>query len=378
MASVKIDRNEPVIMRRTARCLLIVVASSVLLIASGGSRSDGIANVSASTPHTTATYHAKNGLIAFTRYRRQDDPIWSEIFVASADGSGARRVSHSSEAVEDDQAHWSPDGAWIVFARCRPAPEVCSIWLVRPDGSGQRQISPACAPHAVPPACADDSNPSFAPDGRHIVFQHEHGHVRSDPLGESIEHSDIVETDLAGAHATVLVQLTGYRGDVMGPRLSPDGKQLVFERYNSSRARPKGGLALFIMNVDGGALRLLTPWSLKASGADWSPDGSRILFRPGQAGGELTPGSNLFTIRPDGTGLRQVTHVPAGSYVTSGSYSPDGTSIVFATNLRATPNDRGGTAADVFAMRVDTHQLRPVTRTPNLDGWPAWGSHSAG
>ena len=233
-------------------------------------------------------------------------------------------------------------------------------------------------PHAVPPACADDSNPSFTPDGRHIVFQHEHGHLRSDPLGDAIDRSDIVETDLAGGHATVLVGLTGYRGDVMGPRLSPDGKQLVFERYNSSRARPKGGVALFIVDVGSGNPRRLTPWSMRAVGADWSPDGSRILFKSLKPGSELAPGSNLFTIRPDGTRLLQVTHVPSGNYVTSGSYSPDGTSIVFATDLRATANDRGGTAADVFVMRLGTDALAPVTRTPNLDGWPTWGAHSAG
>ena len=363
---------------KVTRCLLVVAVGSLALIAFGSHVGDGFAGVDVSTPRAVATYHGKNGLIAFTRYRRQDDPIWSEIFVADADGSGARKVSHSSEAVEDDQAHWSPDGAWIVFARCRPAPEVCSIWLVRPDGSGQRRVSPACPPHAVPPACADDSNPSFTPDGRHIVFQHEHGHLRSDPLGDAIDRSDIVETDLAGGHATVLVGLTGYRGDVMGPRLSPDGKQLVFERYNSSRARPKGGLALFIVDVGGGNPRRLTPWSMRAVGADWSPDGSRILFKPLKPGSELAPGSNLFTIRPDGTRLLQVTHVPSGNYVTSGSYSPDGTSIVFATDLRATANDRGGTAADVFVMRLGTDALAPVTRTPNLDGWPTWGAHSAG
>ena len=191
-------------MERPTRYLLFLVAGAVLLVAAASDRGHGIARGAASAPHASIANHGENGLIAFTRYRRQDDPIWSEIFVANPDGSGVRRVSRSPEAVEDDQAHWSPDGAWIVFARCRPAPEVCSVWLVRPDGSGQREVSRQCPPHATPPACADDSNPSFAPDGRHIVFQHEHGHVRSDSLGDQIERSDIVETDLAGAHRTVL------------------------------------------------------------------------------------------------------------------------------------------------------------------------------
>jgi hypothetical protein len=91
-----------------------------------------------------ATTPGKNGLIAFTRYRLQNNPLWSEIFVANPDGTGARKISHSPTAVEDDQAHWSPDGKWIVFDRCTSSGP-CSIWLVRPDGSGQHRLSPPCS-----------------------------------------------------------------------------------------------------------------------------------------------------------------------------------------------------------------------------------------
>ena len=37
----------------------------------------------------------------------------------------------------------------------------------------------------------------------------------------------------------------------------------------------------------------------------WSPDGRRIAFDSNWAG----PGANLFTVRPDGTGLVQLTHL---------------------------------------------------------------------
>jgi Tol biopolymer transport system component len=40
---------------------------------------------------------------------------------------------------------------------------------------------------------------------------------------------------------------------------------------------------------------------------------------------------NLYSIRPDGTGLRELTHFRGRTKVTNGSYSPDGLSIVFST-----------------------------------------------
>ena len=321
----------------------------------------------------TATTPGKNGQIAFTRYRQQDNPIWSEIFVANADGSHAYRVSHSSVAVEDDQAHWSPDGRWIVFDRCSPD-ALCSVWLVRADGHGQRRLSPACPLHATPATCGDDGNPSFAPDGQHVVFTRSSGRIRHDPLGDQIERSTIVLSDLSGKHTSVLRQIAGFRGDLQAGRLSPDGKKLLIERYNSSLANPEGGRALFVSELSRKSLRRLTPWALNASGADWSPDSMQVLFSSSQSGDELVAGSNLFTVQADGSSLKQLTHVPETKFVISGSYSPDGRSIVFATNLHGTPNPTGPTAADVFVMRIGNTAIEPVTRTPNLDGWPAWGA----
>jgi hypothetical protein len=50
----------------------------------------------------------------------------------------------------------------------------------------------------------------------------------------------------------------------------------------------------------------LTRWKLNGGGnPDWSPDGKRILFRT-ISSDELH--GNIYTIRPDGSGLRQLTH----------------------------------------------------------------------
>jgi Tol biopolymer transport system component len=329
----------------------------------------------ATATFASATTPGKNGLIAFTRYRLQNAPIWSEIFVANPDGSGLMRVSHSAVAVEDDQAHWSPDGKWIVFDRCTDRGP-CSLWLVRPDGTGQHRLSPPCPASRPSSVCADDTGPSFAPDGRHVVFTHEWGRVKRTSLGDQIEHSAIAPLDLQGKHLSLLRQLQPYAGDLQAPRISPDGKLLAFDRYNSTLARPAGGDALFIRSVNGGAARQLTPWRLSAGSPDWSPDSKHVLFKEFiQGASELTPGANLYTIGVNGTDLRRVTNVGASHYVLAGSFSPDGTSIVFATDLGATANPLSNTFADIDTMPLAGGPPTKVTRAANLDGWPTWGTH---
>ena len=221
----------------------------------------------------------------------------------------------------------------------------------------------------------DSASASFTRDSLHVVFTLSWGRMKKTRLGGEIEHSAIAMTDLNGGHLTILRQLAPYTGDLQAPRISPNGRLLVFDRYNSAFARPAGADALFVARLQGGVPRRLTPWRESAGSPDWSPDGKTILFKhfiPGA--GELTPGTNLYTIGVDGTGLRRITNVGAAHYVLAGSFSPDGASIVFATDNDATLNPRGGTFADVFTMQLGTTLQHPVTDTANLDGWPSWGS----
>jgi TolB protein len=123
--------------------------------------------------------------------------------------------------------------------------------------------------------------------------------------------------------------------------------------------------AIYTVRADGGGLRRLTPFALTAGdGPDWSPDGSRILFRSPENDDFLH--SQLYTVRPDGTHLKQVTHVADGTHLYSASFSPDGRRITLG--LEGT-----GGAADVYTMRTDGTDLRPVTRTPERDSAPDWG-----
>ena len=121
-------------------------------------------------------------------------------------------------------------------------------------------------------------------------------------------------------------------------------------------------------NANGTGRYSITSFPLKAGDhPDWSPDGTRILFSTARHGR-----GNLFTVRPEGTGLRQLTHFRGLTNVENGSFSPDGESIVFATVVGAV-NPPGATLDDVFVMSADGTDIRPVTRARNWDGSPDWG-----
>jgi Tol biopolymer transport system component len=150
-------------------------------------------------------------------------------------------------------------------------------------------------------------------------------------------------------HRTVL-RLGGYEGDLDYAQFSPDGRRLVFEQNNSPLGRPSRGRAVFVVNVDGTGLHRITPWQLAAGdGPDWSPDGKLLLFSSHVD--IATEQSQLYLVRPDGTGLKQITHFKPGTTVTSASFSPDGRWITFG---------RSGVAgqADVFIMRVEGTSIR--------------------
>jgi TolB protein len=112
----------------------------------------------------------------------------------------------------------------------------------------------------------------------------------------------------------------------MDPEFSPDGKRVVFEQHNLGRAKPKDGRALFAVNLDGSGRTRITPWSLSAGDPDWSRDGQWILFGSNE---HLDKKSQLYVIHPDGTGLKQLTHLRQRNLGPRSAFSPDGKWIVF-------------------------------------------------
>jgi Tol biopolymer transport system component len=318
----------------------------------------GVAAVVAivTTAPAPATAPGTNGQIVFRRYLGPNR-TQGAIFIASPDGSGQRQLTTPPAKGGDDFPDVSPDGSFVAFQRCTVA---CSFYIVRTDGTGLHRVGDGCTGKKEPPACPDNSYPAISPDGTKIAFIRAFGRV----VHDYIAHVGIYTVHVDGSHLRKVSLPATRRAEDVEPQWSPDGRQIVFVRHNNT-AKPAGKQAIHVINANGTGLRRVTAYKLKAGdGPDWSPDGTQILFRSPETDDFLH--SNVWTIHPDGTGLRQVTHAGPTTKIYSSSFSPDGTAITLGmTGVNG--------AADVYTMHADGTAIAPVTRTPQWDSAPDWG-----
>jgi TolB protein len=325
------------------------------------------------TADAAGTPPGRNGDIAFARYVDESRTAGA-IFAITGDGRATRRLTAPPRGAADQHPDWSWNGARLTFERCVrlfTSSEQCAVGVAGRRGADVRIVKPRCGTPGRKELCPLVRGPSFSRQGK-IVVGLAWGRRRFQPSGVSCpcvdnqyEHYELALMNADGTDVQMIFGLDGWRGSLNRPQVSPDGRRLVVERRNSWLSRPKGGSALFVINLDGSGMRQVTPWNIAAGdGPDWSPDGRRIVFRAPRL--ESFAGSNLYTIGADGTDLRQVTHFPKSVEVLSSSYSPDGKWIVFSRS------GRGG-LPDLFVVRPNGSGLRQLTRTPEWDSAPDWG-----
>lgn len=323
------------------------------------------ASVAVASP-AEATFSGENGRIAFRRFLNAE-MTWGAVFTIKPDGSGAHRITHPPKGFVDRNPDVSPDGRRIAFERegvdCGPECSYDEVFVVNADGSHLTQLT-----HNPPgEVCGSggfcNGSPAWSPDGSQIAFTRASGLIEDD----LIENVGIYVMNADGSGVQQITQRSQPAlGEDSDPQWSPNGRKIVFQRFNVRTATPQNGVALWIVNVVSGREHRVTPWNLRAGDTpDWSPDGRRILFHSNVDGPENVS-ANLYTIRPNGTQLQQLTFAQGGvvQYLGS-SYSPDGTMITFGRRPATGP------AADVFIMRVDG--TRHVTRTVLYDSYPDWG-----
>jgi TolB protein len=328
-------------------------------------RSGGVLTVTATTAlavagvvaSAVATPPGQNGDVAFRRYLGPNETKGT-IFMAARDGSGERQLTTPSGRAGDDYPDVAADGSFVAFQRCGRL--TCGIYTVRRDGTGLRRVDRGCTRGRTPPKCSDNSYPAVSPDGKQIAFVRAFGKIEND----QIAHVGIYRMRIDGSHVRRVTLPRTRAAEDGDPQWSPDGKQIVFVRHNYTK-KPAGGQAVYVVNANGTGLRRITPFRMRAGdGPDWSPDGSQILFRSPETEDFLN--SDIWTIRPDGTGLRRVTDAGPATKVYSASFSPDGTAIT----LGMTGIDD---QADVYTIGIDGTGLAPMTRTSAWDSAPDWG-----
>jgi Tol biopolymer transport system component len=260
-----------------------------------------------------ATFPGTNGRIAYSL----DTGSGAQIYTIKHDGTGKRQLTHvDGDAISPD---WSPNGRKIVFEVDHPNETGCSIEIMNADGSNIRDLT------GNRKGC--EMTPAFTPNGRRIVFTHD-----CDQCAVVLKSMNLQGKD----RRLILRARTLYKKE---PQVSPDGTRVLF--MVEKELGPINGVdenvkALYSVRMNGTHLKTVVPFDFDvcACGGDWAPNGKRIAFsnNAGAADEPQTLPTNVATIRPDGTGLRFLTHFQGiHVYVSNGSYSPDGRWILFKT-----------------------------------------------
>jgi Tol biopolymer transport system component len=224
--------------------------------------------------------------------------------------------------------HFSEVGGWIAFHR-----DGAGLWVVAPDGSEETTTLDDRSLWAL----------DWSPDGSRLLVDHGGRLAVIEPDGSetTLVLDDTINFDSASFSpdgATILYarwarggQLLTVASDGSGkPRLlsqgtavyratySPDGARIAYEGGGGDHSH-----TISVVNADGTDVRVLidaTPPFDEAghiTGIEWSPDGSLIAVG--------LEGRGIYTIRPDGTGLRLL--IPGAGYP---AWSPDGSLIAYS------------------------------------------------
>lgn len=283
------------------------------------------------------------GRIAFALDRGDISSIWT----VRPDGSGLRQVTRPFVRQGfggDSGPVWSADGRKLAFARDLPywGSDRYRVHVVGSTGRGDDEVT----------AGPFDVMPSWSASGRRLAF------VRL-VVGDEVTLSTIYVV-APGGSAKKLV--AGSR-DVT-PAWSPDGRWIAFARLLGSRAE------LYVAAADGSGVRDL---GVAGTQPAWSPDSQHLAFvsyadgygATCGGGGCMTNGE-LYTVRSDGSEPTRLTHSKADD--AHPSWSPDGRSIVFSSGY-----ELASSGHRPWLMVVGAAGGRP-TRLTRLVGIhdPAW------
>ncbi|HEX5989277.1 MAG TPA: hypothetical protein VFY75_03570 [Solirubrobacterales bacterium] len=265
-----------------------------------------------------ASAASNTGAVVFSKSSKVGDEVKGGLF-AVKDG----RLNQLTEDPTDTEPNFSPDGRTIAFARGG------DIFSVRPDGSGQRQLT--SGPEI-------DSLPKIAPNGKYVVFER-----RAAVGGPAALYT-------VGATGGGLRALTSGADD-HDAAFAPDGKAIVFVRSTAGEAsvNPVNDDVYSIRPTGSGLARL----SRTAGVDEFAPRyfaGGVIFSR-----GESTPGpaayADIYTMLANGNKVKAQVAGVGSAYVED--VSPDGKMLIFR-------RDQG-----LWAKKIGRTKARKLSQLPD-------------
>jgi Tol biopolymer transport system component len=167
-----------------------------------------------------------------------------------------------------------------------------------------------------------------------------------------------------------LKQLT-FGGENAEAYFSSDGRKLIFQATREGRQCDQ----IYTMNIDGSGTRMISSGNGRTTCAYYFPNLSRVLYSSTHLGGTecpprpdfskgyvwaIYPTYDIFTARPNGTEVKQLTTTPG--YDAEATISTNGRQIVF-TSMR--DGD-----LDVYTMDANGRNVRRLTNELGYDGGP--------
>jgi Tol biopolymer transport system component len=306
-----------------------------------------------------ATPPGQNGLISFREYFNPDHTNGA-LFVINPDGSHRTQITFPKPDELDTNQNWSPNGKQIVYEH--DTPDVSTLWTINADGSNPQQVFPCLGNDA----CLGISNPSWSPDGNWLAFSMARGPIVND------NPSDVTIWAIRpnGQDLHQITHPTGFQQSFDdSPQWSPDSRRIAFQRNAAPLFKTEVWTA--DATTGGNLVRVSPPGVNGGDHPDYSPDGKWIMFRSDNG----VPGSpKLMIAHPNGTGLRILLDGANTRSFLSSSFSPDGTEMTVGILPGVGPDGN----ADLWIGHFDSHEridsLTPLTRTPEWESSPRWGT----
>ena len=224
-----------------------------------------------------------------------------------------------------------------------PPPLTGTVVFHRPVGSGNQIFLVDLATGKATQLTQDGDNidPAWSPDGKQIAYASDQGNKFE---------LWMMDEDGSNNH-----QLTQNDFNDWSPSWSPDGTKLVYVSSEIPFSH------IYILDIASSSSTRLLDTPGNEGAPKWSPDGSKIIYMNDNEGN-----FNLFTVKPDGSGLVQITDFGQDDRP---NWSPDGKKITFR---RQTVFSSLFSGAEVFVADADGSNPVQLTDNTAADDWPAF------